>query len=58
MEKSEIRGRKGVGLAEGARGDVLCGPFADAEDFTQAAQKGVGVDDPLKLDLACAHGAG
>jgi len=57
-EKAEIAGGKGVRLAEGAHGNVLCGPFADAGDFAQAVEKCVGVDDSREVDLAGANGAG
>ena len=38
-EKAEVSGGEGVGLAEGAHGDVLGGPLADAGDFAEAAEK-------------------
>ena len=57
-EKTEISGGKSVGLAEAAHGHVRGGSFADAGDFTEAAEKWVGVDDSLEVDPAGPNGAG
>src|SRR5262245_52271136 len=35
LPHTEIGGRKGIGKAECAHGDILCGPLADAADFAQ-----------------------
>src|SRR5260370_7179020 len=58
MQKAEVAEWKRIGLAQGSHRDVLCRPFANARNFTQASQEAVDFDDPLKADVPVANGAG
>ncbi len=50
-QKAEVTGGKGVGLTESSHRDVLCGPFADAGNFTEAGEEVGRIRDRLKAKL-------
>ncbi len=50
-QQTEVTGGKGVGLPESSHRDVLCGPFADAGNFTEAGEEVSRICDCLKAEL-------
>src|ERR1700733_7470445 len=56
-EKAEVSGGESVGFAQRPHGYILCSPVSNTGNFAKTLQKCVGVNDPLKVDFACANGA-
>jgi hypothetical protein len=54
-EKSKVAGGKSVWLSERAHRHVLCRPFPNARNFTQATQENIGVHDAIKCESSIAH---
>ena len=57
-QQAEVTGGEGIGLTESSHCDVLCGPFADAGNFTEVGKEVGRIRDRFKAELTVTNRPG